>query len=110
MSAQEGLKTKRLDLFDSLNRLTYRVTGVLGLTTGIGVIAWGVWSLLTSLLTFVYEETGVTVEEILANNGLNEGLLLSAVVIALGVIILELKRIQDLMQHKFKEAEKEILK
>ena len=69
-----------------------------GLTTGIGVIAWGAWSLITTLATFVYEEAGeVSAEEILMNSGLNEGLLLSAVVIALGVIILELKKIQQIL-------------
>ena len=68
--------------------------GVFITTTGVGVIGWGLWSLIATVGTFFYEETGLPVEEILINNGLNEGLLLSAVVIALGVIVLELKRIQ----------------
>lgn len=87
-----------LELTSGMNRFLYKVTGLLGLTTGLGVIAWGVWSVLTSLGTFVYEEAGASVSEILINNGLNEGLLLSSIVIALGVIILELKKIQILLQ------------
>ena len=97
MSTQEHISDKDWETSGRLNRTMYRVTGVLGLTTGIGVIAWGIWSLLGTLGTFIYEETGLPVEEILINNGFNEGLLLSAVVIALGVIILELKKIQHLM-------------
>ena len=97
MSAQPNAPYKELATTGRLNRTMYWFTGILGLTTGIGVIAWGIWSLFATLATFVYEETGVTTEEILINSGFNEGLLLSAVVIALGVIILELKKIQQLL-------------
>ncbi|MCG8543806.1 MAG: hypothetical protein MJE12_06310 [Alphaproteobacteria bacterium] len=79
------------------NRILYKFSGFLGLTTGIGIIAWGVWSLVSAVGTFVYEETGVSIAEILINNGLNVGLLLSSIVIALGVIILELKKIQSVL-------------
>ena len=82
-----------------LNRLMYRVTGILGLTTGVGIIAWGVWSLLAAIGTLFYEqEAAMTVEEILVNNAFSEGLLLSPVIIALGVVILELRKIQETMQ------------
>ena len=79
------------------NRVVYKLTGWLGLTTGIGVIGWGVWSLIATVGTFAYEESGVSSEEIMINNGLNQGLLLSGVVIALGVIVLELKKVQTLL-------------
>lgn len=98
MTAQEKPWYRELETAGRLNRTIFKLTGVLGLTTGIGVIVWGVWSLIATLGAFFYEETGVSTEEILINNGLNEGLLLSAVVIALGVIVLELKKIQDLLQ------------
>ena len=99
MTAQENPLDQNLDASGRMNRTMYRVTGILGLTTGIGVIGWGIWSLLASIATFAYEETGaLPVEEILINNGLNEGMLLSGVVIALGVIILELKKIQALLR------------
>ena len=94
MTAQQKAPYARLDSSSRMDRTTYKVTSLLGLTTGVGVIGWGLWSLIATLGTFFYEETGLPVEEILINNGLNEGLLLSAVVIALGVIVLELKRIQ----------------
>lgn len=79
------------------NRLLLRLSNLLGLTTGIGVIAWGAWSMVTTVATFIYEETGVSRDEILINSALNDGLLQSAIVIALGMIILELKKIQLLM-------------
>lgn len=97
MAARQNDWDGELDSVGRLNRIMYKLTGILGLTTGVGVIAWGVWSLVATLATFVYEEEGLSVEEILMNNGLNEGLLLAPIVIALGVIILELKKIQDLM-------------
>ena len=100
MSEQHKATYQDLDESGRMNRIMYKLTGLLGLTTGIGVIVWGVWSLFATLATFVYEETGVAVEEILINDGLNEGLLLSAIVIALGVIILELKKIQLLIAER----------
>ena len=98
MATHETAIDKPAQVGDRLNRTMYRFTGILGLTTGVGVIAWGAWSLVTSIATFIYLETGVSMEEILINSALNEDLLLSAVVIALGVIILELKKIQHLMR------------
>ena len=98
MTTQEKTIYREVETSGRVNRTLYRVTNILGLTTGLGVIAWGVWSLIATLATFFYEESGVSLEETLVNNAFNEGLLLSAVVIALGVIILELKKIQELMQ------------
>ena len=100
MPAQHKTTFQDLDDSGRLNRILYKLTGLLGLTTGVGVIVWGVWSLFATLATFVYEETGVSAEEILINDGLNEGLLLSAVIIALGVVILELKKIQRILAER----------
>ena len=93
----DGLKSEERAERKTSNRLLLKLGSLLGLTTGIGVIAWGVWSMVTTVGTFVYEETGVSTDEILMNTGLNDGLLLSAIVVALGVIILELKKIQYLI-------------
>ena len=100
MTAQDNTPDRELQSSGRINRLMYKFTGLMGLTTGIGVIAWGAWSIVTAAGTFVYEETGVSVEEILINNGLNEGLLQSSIVIALGVIILELRKIQHALQER----------
>ena len=97
MAKQTETTHKELESFGRLNRTIYKLTGALGLTTGVGIIAWGLWSLVETLATLFYKKSGLAVEEILVNNGFNEGLLLSAIVIALGVIVLELKKIQDLM-------------
>ncbi len=98
MTVQSNAAHKEVESPGRVNKTMYRLTSVLGLTTGVGVIAWGVWSLFATVATFVWEETEVVqTNEILVNAGFNEGLLLSAVVIALGVVILELKRIQQLL-------------
>lgn len=79
------------------NRLMMWVTGVLGLTTGIGIVAWGAWSLLATIGLSIYERTALTPDQVLVEDALNQGLLQSAMVIALGVIILELRRIGELL-------------
>ncbi|MEM6354107.1 MAG: hypothetical protein AAF844_00280 [Pseudomonadota bacterium] len=75
------------------NRLMMRLTSFLGLTTGIGVVAWGAWSLLLTVVMTVYERSGLTETEVLIEDALNQGLLQSAMLIALGAIILELRRL-----------------
>ncbi len=78
------------------NRLMKRFSDFLGLTTGIGVIAWGAWSLVMSVALTVYERSGLTAVEVQIEDALNQGLLQSAMLIALGAVILELRRITSL--------------
>lgn len=83
------------------NRLMKRLSDLLGLTTGIGVVAWGAWSLLTTVILTVYERFGLTALEVQIEDAFNQGLLQSAMLIALGAIILELRRLSDrLAGHK----------
>lgn len=77
------------------NRLMKRLSDLLGLTTGIGVVAWGAWSLLTTVALTVYERSGITALQIQIEDSFNQGLLQSAMLIALGAVILELRRISD---------------
>lgn len=79
------------------NRLMKRLGDILGLTTGIGVVAWGGWSLITTVVLTIYERSGLTAAEIHIEDAFNQGLLQSAMLIALGAIILELRRIADLL-------------
>lgn len=77
------------------NRLMKKLSDLLGLTTGIGVVAWGTWSLLITVVLTVYERSGLTVLQVQIEDAFNQGLLQSAMLIALGAIILELRRISD---------------
>ena len=80
------------------NRVMVWISNVLGLTTGIGVIAWGVWSLIMTVGLSIYERTsmtGMSLEELLIEDTLNQGLLQSAMLIALGVMIIELRRLRE---------------
>lgn len=79
------------------NRIMKRFGDILGLTTGIGVVAWGGWSLLTTIALTIYERSGLTAVEIQIEDAFNQGLLQSAMLIALGAMILELRRIADLL-------------
>ena len=80
------------------NRLMYRLSQILGLTTGIGVVAWGAWSLIATIGLTIYERSGLAVEQIVIEDSLNQGMLQSAMLIALGAVILELRRIGDVLQ------------
>jgi len=79
------------------NRAMLWFTGLLGLTTGIGIIAWGAWSLLVTIALSIYERGGLTVDQVVVEDALNQGMLQSAMLIALGVVILELRRIADIL-------------
>ena len=79
------------------NRMMMWISGLLGLTTGIGVVAWGAWSLLATIGLSIYERTALRPDQILVEDALNQGMLQSAMLIALGVIILELRRIAELL-------------
>ena len=79
------------------NRMMMWISGLLGLTTGIGVVAWGAWSLLATIGLTIYERTALRPDQILIEDALNQGMLQSGMLIALGVIILELRRIAELL-------------
>ena len=82
------------------NRLMMWVSGLLGLTTGIGVVAWGAWSLIATLGLTVYERSGVSADQVMIEDALNQGMLQSAMLIALGIVILELRRIAQILERE----------
>ena len=79
------------------NRLMKRLSDVLGLTTGLGVVAWGAWSLVITVGLTVYERSGISAEQVQIEDALNQGLLQSAMLVALGKIILEPRRIARIL-------------
>ena len=79
------------------NRALMWLSGLLGLTSGIGIIAWGAWSLFVTVGLSVYERSGLTLDEVVVEDSLNQGMLQSAMLIALGVVILELRRIAEIL-------------
>lgn len=78
-----------------VNRVMIKISALLGLTTGIGIIAWGVWSLILTVVINIYERSGLSETEVLIEDALNQGMLQSAMLIALGVVILELRRLNQ---------------
>ena len=77
------------------NKVMLRLSALLGLTTGIGIIAWGAWSMIVTVGMTVYERSGLTEAEVLIEDAFNQGLLQSAMLVALGVVILELRRVNE---------------
>lgn len=82
------------------NKLMMWLSSLLGLTTGIGVVAWGAWSLLATVGLTIYERTALKPDQVLVEDALNQGMLQSAMLIALGAIILELRRIGDSLEKR----------
>ena len=84
------------------NKVMLRLSDVLGLTTGIGVIVWGAWSLILTVGVSIYERTGIEIEvdQVAVEDAFNQGVLQSAMLIALGAVILELRRIGEILEDK----------
>ena len=75
-------------------KLSYKISSFLGLTSSAGLISFGIWSMISTSLTYLDQElmdSLTSTEELMANNYFNQGLLLSAILIALGIIIFELQ-------------------
>jgi hypothetical protein len=76
-----------------VRRFAFRISRLLGLTTGVGVMAWGTWSLALTVVMAAWDDNGATFAAIEAGNAFNQGVLQSAMLVALGAVILELRRI-----------------
>lgn len=74
-------------------RLAFRVSRFLGLTTGVGVMAWGAWSLAFTAIMAAWNDNGAGLAAIEAADAFNQGVLQSAMLVALGAVILEIRRI-----------------
>ena len=78
---------------DDVRGFAFRISRLLGLTTGVGVMAWGAWSLALTVAMAAWDDYGAKLAAIAAGNAFNQGVLQSAILIALGAVILELRRI-----------------
>src|SRR5271165_5498759 len=78
-----------------VRRFAFRISLLLGLTTGVGVMAWGAWSLALTVVMAAWDDNGATLAAIGAGNAFNQGVLQSAMLVALGAVILELRRIEN---------------
>jgi hypothetical protein len=76
-----------------VRRFAFRISRLLGLTTGVGVMAWGAWSLAFTVVMAAWDDNGATLAAIEAGNAFNQGVLQSAMLVALGAMVLELHRI-----------------
>lgn len=75
------------------NRWFYKLMGWLGLTSGIGVIVSGGWWLIWCLGAYLIVQPSNVVQQSIHENYFNQAEL-GAILVALGVIIMELKRLQ----------------
>ena len=76
-----------------LTKWLYKLTGWLGLTSGIGVVAVGAWWLIGCLGSYLFVQPSNVIQQSVHENYFNQAEL-GAILVALGVIIMELKRLE----------------
>ncbi len=76
-----------------LNKVLYRIMSWLGFTSGVGLIAWGTWWFLWSVGQFILVQPENAIQQQVTENYFNQAQL-SAILAALGVLIMEVKKIQ----------------
>ncbi len=77
-----------------LTNWLYKIMGHLGMTSGIGLVAWGAWWFLWSLGQYIFVSPDNVMQQQVVENYFNQAQL-SAILAALGVLIMEVKRLGD---------------
>ena len=89
-------------------RWLYKMTQLMGLTTGLGIIIFGAINIILSVVFYAVESNSVvTVEQLLLENGLNANQIQSAILIGIGIVILELQQIREALTEKASTEESE---
>jgi hypothetical protein len=76
-----------------LTKWLYKLMGWLGLTSGIGVVAVGGWWVIWCLGSYLFVQPSNVIQQSVHENYFNQAEL-GAILVALGVIIMELKRLE----------------
>ena len=84
-------KNKELENAKGLTKFLYKGMDWLGLTSGIGIVAWGAWWFIWSLINYFTVQAESAIQQMVEENYFNQSLL-SAILIALGVLIMEIKK------------------
>ncbi len=71
----------------------YKLMGWVGLTSGIGVVAVGGWWFIGCLGSYLFVQPSNAIQQSVHENYFNQAEL-GAILVALGVIIMELKRLE----------------
>jgi len=75
-----------------LTKFLYKAMDWCGLTSGIGLIAWGGWWFIWSLGNYIFISPQSAMQQIVSENYFNQ-VQLSAILVALGVLIMEIKNL-----------------
>ena len=96
VSATSKLPKSEREEGNKFDKFLYVVMDKLGLTSGLGLIAWGffwfVWSLVNYFIT--QGKAISAVQEMVVENFFNQAQL-SAILIALGVVVMEIKKLKE---------------
>lgn len=74
-----------------LDRYLFKAMDWLGLTSGIGIVSWGAWWFIWSLFNYIFTSPKDAIQQVVVENYFNQAQL-SAILIALGVVIIELRK------------------
>jgi hypothetical protein len=81
-------------VMDGLNRGFYWVAEKIGISTGIGIVAWGVGWLLWSACNYLHADSETELQ-VLVRETYSTHALLASILIALGVLVMEVEKIRQ---------------
>lgn len=77
-----------------LSKYLYKAMDWLGLTSGIGLVTWGAWWFIWSMVNYFTSSPLNEIHQIIQENYFNQAQL-SAILVALGIVIMEIKKLKD---------------
>jgi len=92
MIENKNIPSSEADEAKGLNKFLYKAMDWCGLTSGIGLVAWGAWWFIWSLFNYLTTSPQSAMQQIIAENYFNQ-VQLSAILVALGVGIMEVKKL-----------------
>ncbi len=72
----------------------YKAMDLLGLTSGIGLVTWGAWWFISSMVNYFTSSPIDAIQQSVHENYFNQAQL-SAILVALGIVIMEIKKLKD---------------
>ena len=79
---------------DRFNKFTYKAISKIGLTSGIGLVAWGAWWFIWTMIAYLGTTAQSAMQQVVRETYFSQAQL-SAILIALGVVIMEMKRLKQ---------------
>ena len=93
MTERDGQEPE-LEKANPVERVLYRVVDLAGLSSGIGIVAWGAWWGIWHLVLYFVTTPETAINEIVHENYFNQ-VQLSFLLVAIGVLIMEVRKLRS---------------